>query len=66
MGMILSRFGDNNCSTCDGIGKYPSYRDCYECHGTGRHYSIIRAFYSTKGAIQESYINYRLKEYTPK
>jgi hypothetical protein len=50
--MLLSRF-DNNCITCEGIGKYPNYIDCY---GTGRNYSIIRAFYTTKGSIQETYI----------
>lgn len=64
MGTILSRFDDNNCIKCEGIGKYPSYSymDCCDCYGTGRYYSIIRAFYATKGSIQETYINYRLKE----
>jgi hypothetical protein len=62
MGIIVSRFGDNSCTTCYGIGKYPSYIDCYDCYGTGRNYSFIRTFYATKGCIEEIYINYKLKK----
>lgn len=43
MGMVLSLVIDNRCTTCDGIGSYPSYRGCYECHGTGYYYSIKRS-----------------------
>jgi len=44
MGIIISNVIDNMCTTCDGIGKYPSYRTCYDCHGTGYYYSIKGSF----------------------
>jgi len=44
MGMILSTVIDNKCLVCGGTGKYPSYRNCYECHGTGYIYSTTGTF----------------------
>jgi DnaJ-class molecular chaperone len=48
MGAFLSTVIDNKCNTCNGSGKYPSYRDCYDCYGTGNIYSFQGAFYSLK------------------
>jgi DnaJ-class molecular chaperone len=65
MGIIISKFGDNKCSTCNGVGKCPSYvdsYDCYDCYGTGSNYSFKRVLYATKGRIEETYINHRLKK----
>lgn len=42
--MVLSRMIDNMCTTCDGLGKYPMYRTCYDCHGTGYYYSVKGTF----------------------
>ena len=61
MGIILSTVKDNNRVCCLGTGKYPSYRYCYDCHGTGRYYSLTRALYSMKENVHEMYVNYRLK-----
>ena len=44
MGMVLSTMIDNMCDTCDGLGKYPIYRTCYNCHGTGYYYSVQGTF----------------------
>lgn len=41
MGNVISMVIDNKCITCNGVGKYPSYRRCYVCYGTGYYYSII-------------------------
>lgn len=44
MGIVLSTIVNNKCTTCDGTGKYPSYRNCYDCHGTGYIYSVYGSF----------------------
>ena len=51
MGKILSTIVDNICNTCDGSGKYPSYRDCFDCYGTGYIYSPMCAIYGVKSMI---------------
>lgn len=43
MGVIFSKFSrkGNKCLVCNGTGKYPSYRKCSGCYGSG-YVSIIR------------------------
>lgn len=55
MGIILSTVIDNKCITCDGKGKYPSYRNCYECHGTGYYYCPVRRVYEIKEKLYNKY-----------
>jgi DnaJ-class molecular chaperone len=56
MGIILSTVIDNKCITCDGKGKYPSYRNCYECHGTGYYYCPVRRVYEIKEKLYNKWI----------
>lgn len=51
--MVLSSMIDNMCTTCDGLGKYPMYRDCYECHGTGYIYSLQGTFINIYEKIKD-------------
>jgi len=37
MGIPLSTI---ECIACEGSGKYPSYRECYTCYGTGYQHSV--------------------------
>ena len=57
MGIILSYIYCNICSTCNGSGKYPSYRECYDCRGTGFEYSVRRGFRNTVIPYPPSKIN---------
>ena len=40
MGLIISKIIDNECKCCGGTGKYPSYKYCDDCYGTGQIYTI--------------------------
>jgi len=40
MGLILSKIIDNECKCCGGTGKYPSYKFCDYCYGTGQIYTL--------------------------
>lgn len=53
MGIILSKVIDNVCGTCDGLGKYPMYRTCYVCHGTGYIYSVQGTFIDMYQSIKD-------------
>ena len=47
MGKIISSLSSGECLVCEGCGKYPSYRTCYSCNGSGyiHEYSIIKLVY---------------------
>jgi RecJ-like exonuclease len=48
MGKVLSTVVDNICIACEGTGRYPSFRYCYHCHGTGYIYSVYGNFFIKK------------------
>ena len=63
MGIIISKIVDNKCVCCEGKGKYPIYRTCYLCQGTGYKYSIRRSIYNSTESVQDRYVNYKLRLY---
>ena len=55
MGLLLSTVVENICVACRGTGKYPAYRQCENCHGSGYCFSIRGCVFKIKDLLANGY-----------